>query len=91
MNQKHILKTMVSALVLVALLVALQPANPVRAAPPAAADGQSRHIAPGQTPDGLSTAEWQGIQEQIAAGKYRAYAADGGGYVSSNPAQGCQV
>ncbi|MEE9412513.1 MAG: FG-GAP repeat protein, partial [Methylococcales bacterium] len=48
-------------------------------------------IQPGQTPDGLSTPEWSSIQQQINAGKYRAYPDATGGYHSSNPAHGWQI
>ncbi len=46
---------------------------------------------PGQTPNGISTPEWFSIQQQINAGKYRAYANSAGGYNSSNPAHGWQI
>lgn len=50
-----------------------------------------QQINPGETPDGLTGAEWGGIQAQIAAGKYRAYSNDDGGFVSANPAHGWQI
>ena len=48
-------------------------------------------IQPGQTPDGISAPEWNSIQQQINAGKYRAHPDTTGGYNSSNPAQGWQI
>jgi hypothetical protein len=48
-------------------------------------------IQPGQTPDGISAPEWNSIQQQINAGKYRAYPDTTGGYNSSNPAHGWQI
>jgi hypothetical protein len=44
-----------------------------------------------QTPDGLSAPEWANIQQQVSAGKYRAYPDSKGGYNSSNPAHGWQI
>ena len=44
-----------------------------------------------QTPEGLSAPEWVSIQQQISAGKYRAYPNPTGGYNSSNPARGWQI
>ena len=80
-----------SAILCGALLLGSLPHQPAQAAAPRTAAGQSQPIEPGQTPDGLSAAEWNGIQAQIAAGKYRAYASAAGGFVSANPAHGWQI
>ena len=74
------------------LTAALSPGQvaPTLAAP-APTGGQSQSIESGQTPEGLSGAEWDSIRAQIAAGKYRAYTGADGGYVSSNPAHGWRI
>ncbi|MEE9346252.1 MAG: FG-GAP repeat protein [Methylococcales bacterium] len=54
-------------------------------------DQPSQQILIDQTPDGLSVPEWTSIQQQISAGKYRAYPNQTGGYSSSNPAHGWQI
>ena len=51
----------------------------------------SQQIKAGETPDGISTTQWQSIQTQVNLGKYKAYASDAGGYQSSNPANGWQI
>ena len=66
-------------------------AEPRELAPASAITGQSRSLEPGQTPDGLSDSDWESIQAQIDAAKYRAYVTEDGGYVSSNPAHGWQI
>jgi hypothetical protein len=50
-----------------------------------------QQIKSGETPEGLTGTEWGSIQSQIAAGKYRAYTHDDGGFVSANPAHGWQI
>lgn len=44
-----------------------------------------------EIPMGISSVEWYSIQQQIYAGKYRAYPNALGGYNSSNPAHGWQI
>ncbi len=47
---------------------------------------------PGQlTPDGLSQREWDGIKAQLDENSYRFFASKGGGYASTNPANGWHV
>jgi hypothetical protein len=80
-----------NAILLGALLGSL-PHQPARAAAtPHTSAGQSQPIEPGQTPDGLTTAEWESIQAQIASGKYRAYPDAAGGYAAGNSAHGWQI
>ncbi|MFW5443957.1 MAG: hypothetical protein ACKE51_06600 [Methylococcaceae bacterium] len=49
---------------------------------------QQQHILSGETPQGITTEQWGGIQKQLTAAKYRASADENGGYRSANPAQG---
>ena len=51
----------------------------------------SQRVEPGAVPDGLSNGDWDSIQTQIAAGKYRAYQYANDGFVSANPAHGWQI
>ncbi|MFW5444007.1 MAG: FG-GAP repeat protein, partial [Methylococcaceae bacterium] len=44
-----------------------------------------------ETPQGLSTYEWGGIQQQINTGQYRAHSDTKGGYRASNLAQGWHI
>src|SRR5262249_33965623 len=48
--------------------------------------GRSQQVQPRVTPQGLSAVDWASIQSQIAAGPYRAYIAEEGGYQSATPA-----
>lgn len=43
-------------------------------------------ILPGEIPQGLSSADWDSIQSQLAVLKYKAHAGDDGSICSSNPA-----
>lgn len=85
-------------LLAVALLLPLAPPLAARAATrsespswPVASRDRSQRVVPGEVPAGLSAAEWASIQGQIAAGRYRARPAEGGGYRATNPAQGWQI
>jgi hypothetical protein len=56
-----------------------------------ASTGLNQSLIPNETPDGLSASDWNSIQAQVKAGKYKAYADHNGGYRSSNPAHGWQI
>ena len=58
---------------------------------PAVGSGQAQPLEPGQTPAGLTAAEWAGIQAELAAAPYQAEPADDGGYGAANPAQGWRI
>jgi hypothetical protein len=55
------------------------------------ATGFTQPANPGETPDGLSASDWDSIQTQIKAGKYKTYQSDNDGYHSSNPAHGWKI
>ena len=50
-----------------------------------------QHLRASELPKGLSAGNWSGIQAQIAAGKYRAYAQPDGGFASANPTHGWNI
>ncbi len=52
---------------------------------------QGQHVLSDEIPKGLSGTDWDNIQQQINAGKYRAYPNSEGGYRSSNPAHGWKI
>jgi hypothetical protein len=57
-------------LIVLALLLGSAAPTPLASAAAPTPSGQTQHIAPGQTPAGLSSADWLSIQVQIAAGPY---------------------
>ena len=48
-------------------------------------------IQPGEIPQGLSSREWDTIQQQVKQAKYQPYSDKKGGYRSANPAHGWQI
>ncbi len=46
---------------------------------------------PGEIPQGLSSREWDKIQQQVKQGQYQPYSDKKGGYRSANPAHGWQI
>jgi len=89
LRTKHI-GPCLAALVAISLPVSdVFAAGTVTATAPAAS--ASQQLSPGEVPSGLGNNEWAGIQAQIAAGKYRAYAQEDGGFASANPAHGWNI
>ncbi len=74
-----------------ALLLTLGQVFSVLAQGPQPAEGTPRQVDPGQTPAGLTTAEWRGIESQITADRYRPRADEAGGYLSANLAHGWRI
>lgn len=48
-------------------------------------------ILQGETPKGLTSGEWDDIQQKLKLAKYRPYSDSKGGYYSSNPAHGWKI
>ncbi len=53
--------------------------------------GLNQQFNPDNIPDGLSASDWDSIQAQVKAGKYKTYPGKDGNYYSSNPAHGWQI
>jgi hypothetical protein len=56
-----------------------------------ATTGSSQSIKYGITSEDLSASDWNSIQAQVKAGKYKAYSDNKGGYYSSNPVHGWAI
>lgn len=92
MNSSYLNRTRLVPTLLLTLALWLALATFALAQGPVPTTGtDTQQIEPGQTPAGLTAAEWDGIQAQLAADRYRPRAADAGGYLAANPAHGWRI
>ena len=92
MRKQKLLRPVLLSLTLTLVIMSLFAISPALAQGPINTSGiDPQQIEPGQTPDGLTPTEWESIQTQITAAKYRPYAVDSGGFAASNLAHGWQI